>query len=182
MTSSDKKKTGILVLLLIVGGVSWYFFVYRPTLIPAADPAAQVAAAKSKGNKPPGDAQIHWPDPPGNLDVGQRNLFRYGQKPEPPKPAAIPSSVFERPTQPSNPPPPPPLPQQQPFKAFKYEGFSVIKNGKPLASLSEGGNTYTVREGECLFGQYCITRVTENVVEIQDTLLKRSQTFTRTTQ
>jgi hypothetical protein len=182
MTSSDKKKTGILGLLLIVAGVAWYFFVYRPTLIPAAD-AAQVAA-KAKTIKHLGNAQIVWPDPPANLNVGQKNLFTYREVPVPPKPAAPSSDVF-RPAQP--PPGPsteirPTVPQPPPFKAFKYDGFSMPKNGKPLASLSEGGITYQAKEGDCVLGQYCITRITENVIEIQDIQLKRSQTITRSTQ
>ena len=67
-----------------------------------------------------------------------------------------------------------------PFKSFKYEGLSVIKNsGRILGALSEGGNSYQVKEGDCLMGQYCITRLTERDVEIEDLLLKRRQTFTR---
>jgi hypothetical protein len=186
MTASDKKKTGILALLLVLAGVSWYFFVYRPTLTPAAEEAAKVAAAKKKATKPLGDAQLRLDltDPPADLDVGQKNLFQYRQKPAPPKPPTPVTNVFQAPP----PPPPapgdqkPPAPAPPPYKAFKYEGFSMIKNGKPLASLSEGGITYQAKEGDCVLGQYCITRITENVIEIQDILLKRSQTVTRSTQ
>jgi hypothetical protein len=185
MTASDKKKTGILALLLLIGGLSWYFFIYRPTLIPAADATAKAADAKKKAIKPLGDAQLHTDliDPPGNLDVGQKNLFQYRQKPVPPKPAT--PNVF--PSPPPSPiidskPQPPSQPAPAPYKAFKYDGFSMIKNGKPLASISEGGITYQAKEGDCVLGQYCITRITENVIEIQDILLKRSQTVSRTTQ
>jgi hypothetical protein len=33
---------------------------------------------------------------------------------------------------------------------------------------------------EAAFQQYCVTRLTENLVELEDQLLKRRQTFTRT--
>jgi hypothetical protein len=76
-----------------------------------------------------------------------------------------------------HPPPPPPPP---PFKSFRYEGFSSVKDGgKLLASITESGNSYTVREGECLMGQYCISKLTEALVEIEDLQLKRKQTFMR---
>jgi phage protein U len=65
------------------------------------------------------------------------------------------------------------------FKTFRYEGYSLGTKGKMLAALSESGNTYTVEEGECLMGQYCVRRITENQVEIEDVFQKRRQTFTR---
>jgi hypothetical protein len=54
--------------------------------------------------------------------------------------------------------------------------------GKILGSLTDpqGGNTYEVKEGDCLMGQYCVTRLTENLIEIEDLQLKRRQSFTRT--
>jgi hypothetical protein len=36
-----------------------------------------------------------------------------------------------------------------------------------------------VREGECLMGQYCISKLDERMVEIEDLQLKRKQTFMR---
>jgi hypothetical protein len=187
MTASDKKKTALLVLLMIVAGLSWYFFVYRPTLIPAAEASKKAAAEKKKPVKPIGDAQLHLEltDLPTNTDVGQKNLFQYRQKPQaPPKPSTS-GPAFPVPvTPPVSPGPstPPPV-SAPPYRAFKYEGFSVPgKNGKILASLTESGNTYYVKEGDCLMGQYCISRITESLIEIQDILLKRPQTVPRTQQ
>jgi hypothetical protein len=180
MISADKKKTVILVALLAVAGLSWYY-VYRPTTGPASNPANK-AVSKAKAPKVGLDAQIRL-DLIGKStsgDVGRKNLFQYYQRPapKPPEPVrpVMQTQVFQTPTTPSTPVAPPP----PPFKAFRYEGFSVAKNStKILGSITEGGNTYSVWEGECVMGQYCITRLTENLVEIEDLLLKRRQTFTR---
>jgi phage protein U len=68
-----------------------------------------------------------------------------------------------------------------PWKPFRYEGFSVSKGGgKILGSITESGNTYEVKEGDCMMGQFCVTRLTESMVEIEDLQLKRKQTFTFT--
>jgi hypothetical protein len=117
---------------------------------------------------------------PGAADeAGRKNLFQYRQRPLPAQPPQRPAIT-----------PPPPITQVQApiiqssnsspvFKAFRYEGYSLGTAGKMLAALSESGNTYTVEEGECLMGQYCVRRITENQVEIEDVFQKRRQTFTR---
>lgn len=182
MTASDKKKTVILVLLLLGAAASWYY-VYRPAA--GGGPSAPVkAAAKPKPVKIGQDAAIRTDLVPNtsSVDIGRINLFDYRQRqvavskqPESTRPAPPPQPsrpiVFD---QPAAPPPP------QPWRPFKYEGFSVSKNGgKILASITESGVTYEVNEGGC-FQQYCVTRLTENLVELEDQLLKRRQTFTRT--
>jgi hypothetical protein len=98
--------------------------------------------------------------------------------------AAKPPEAVRPVTQPTFTPPQPSAaiqvqPPVQAWKPFRYEGFSLMKGGKPLGSISEGGTTYEVKEGDCMMGQYCITRLTESLVEIEDLQLKRKQTFTR---
>lgn len=183
MTASDKKKTVVLVLLLIVAGGLWWWM-YGSTAITTNNATAAKAGKKAAKLSPTQDSQIRtdWiVDTSSNL-VGRRNLFAYKPKPAPPKPPEIVRppitplttvQVVEPPRAPQPPPPPP-------FKAFRYEGFSVNRgNGKLLGSISESGNTYKVAEGDCVMGQYCITRLTESQVEIEDLVLKRKQTFTR---
>ena len=55
------------------------------------------------------------------------------------------------------------------------------ESGKILAAISEGGNVYQLELGECIQGTYCISRLSETEVEIEDLQLKRKQTFRRVT-
>lgn len=183
MTTSDKKKTVVLVVLLLGAGLSSYYSFYHSTAGGGSSTPVK-AAAKPKPLKVGQDAAIRTDLVPNtsSVDIGRINLFDYRQKqvavskqPESTRPAPPPQPsrpiVFDQPVA-----PPPP----QPWRPFKYEGFSVSKNGgKILASITESGVTYEVNEGAC-FQQYCVTRLTENLVELEDQLLKRRQTFPRT--
>jgi hypothetical protein len=182
MTASDKKKTAILIVLIIVAVGAWVRMA-RTDSTPSTGGSAATPGGKSKALSATGDAQIRYDilETGSSAEVGRRNLFAYRTKPAPPKPIetvrpVIPPPVVAdtpRPVQPIVPPPPP-------FRSFRYEGFSVNRGtGKILGSLTESGNTYEVEEGECLMGQYCITRLTETLIEIEDLQLKRKQTFTR---
>jgi hypothetical protein len=116
---------------------------------------------------------------PSEGDVGKSNLFIYPPKPAP-KPTVVATSIppYVPPTNPT--PTTPIVPPPPPFRAFKYEGMSVQKNsGKILAAISEGGNVYQLEMGECIQGTYCVSRLTETDVEIEDLQLKRKQTFRR---
>ena len=185
MTASDKKKTGILAVLLVIAGISWYSM-YQPAAGPEPGTPPK-AASKAPAQKINQDAQI-WLDIVGKTssgDVGRKNLFQYGQKPAP-KPVEPVRTTFVSPqtgpsvpTPPPNPVPPPP----PPFRAFRYEGFSVSKGGgRMLGSITEGGNTYEVRDGDCVMGQYCVTRLTEGLIELEDLQTKQRRSFTRTQQ
>ena len=182
MITSDKKKAALLGLLVVLAVLSWYF-VMRPGMTTATAGAATKPAGATKPIKlGPATIDLALLKEQSTNDVGQKNIFAFREKPVPkPTPSVVPSQAIipVSPPQPTAfvPPQPPPPP---PFKSFKYEGLSVIKNsGKILGALSEGGNSYQVKEGDCLMGQYCITRLTERDVEIEDLLLKRRQTFTR---
>ena len=182
MTPSDKKKTGILAVLLVIAGISWYSM-YQPAAGPEPG-APPKAASKAPAQKINQDAQIRLEivGKTSSSDVGRKNLFQYGQKPAP-KPVEPPRGFTPAPTpivsviQTSGPPSPPPPP---PFRAFRYEGFSVSKGGgRMLGSITEGGSTYEVREGECVMGQYCVTRLTEGLIELEDLQTKQRRSFTR---
>lgn len=178
MTASDKKKTVILVVLLIVAGVTWGW-IYRSGAT-ASTPAAE--AKEAKGKKLPKAVQsaqinLHLLENEPAEEVGRKNLFQYRQAPLPPKPPET-SRPFVPPQNSAPPVYVPPTPATPQSKAFRYEGFSS-KGGRILASISEGGNTYQVTEGECVMGQYCVRRLTESLLEIEDLQLKSSRTFTR---
>jgi len=189
MTASDKKKAQVLVGLILIAGLTWYF-VYRPGVVSSSNeaekkkPGGKVAAAKK-----PQDPTIHIELLGGDAaagEVGRKNIFQYRQKPLPPGsvnsvPKPIPGPIVTN----TQPPPPyvAPTPQPPPFKAFKYDGLSFAgssKNGKMVASLTEGTNSYQVKLGECLMGQYCVRQITENMIEIEDLQLKQRKQFTRT--
>jgi hypothetical protein len=185
MTASDKKKTALLAVLLAAAALFAYNG-FRPASGTEANPPAK-NLAKTPAAKPGQSAQIQI-DILDNLqasEVGRKNLFQYRQTQKAPEPQrggftpALLQPIQPTPTQ----PPPPSQPPPPPFKSFRYEGFSVSKGGgKILGSLTDpqGGNTYEVKEGDCLMGQYCVTRLTENLIEIEDLQLKRRQSFTRT--
>jgi len=180
MTASDKKKLTALIVLVVLAGVVW-FWLYRPFSSSSSGSAAAKAPSKTKDAKVAQDAQIRLDllKDIGADDVGRKNLFQYRQKALPQPQQQVRTQVIPQPT----PPPviqeriPPPVRQS---KVFRYEGFSLpTNNGKMLASLSEGGTTYYAREGECIMGQYCVRRITEQTVEIEDIVLNSRQTFSR---
>lgn len=181
MTAPEKTRLRILIALVVVAGLAWYF-VYRPSSVSSTDVPGTRAANPAKDLKVAQEAQIRLDLLEGIAaeDAGRKNLFQYREKPLPPQPPQPRPQITSTPPMVSTPipsrEPPPPA-----FKAFRYEGFSLVpKTGKMLASLSESGNSYEVVEGECLMGQYCVRRITENLVEIEDVFLNRRQTFTRT--
>lgn len=181
MTASDKKKSAILVVLLIVAGVTWGW-IYRSGTTALTPGPAEKAVKGAKAPKPLQDAQIRLDllqSEPAD-DVGRKNLFQYRQAPLPPRPPEtsrpyVPPTITQTPI--NQAPTPPAAPQS---KSFRYEGFSMLsKKSGILATISEGGNTYSVREGDCVMGQYCVRRLTERDLEIEDLQLKSSRTFTR---
>lgn len=189
MTTTDKKKVALLGLLIALAVVSW-FFVFRPIMMTAsttpaateAKPGAKKATIKANQD---GKLNLGGLDKPSTGDIGKRNLFQFPPK-QPPRPNPLTTTAPPAFTPPTSVPIPTPItPPTPPFKTFKYEGVSVNRGtGKILGALSEGGNTYQVKEGDCLLGQYCVVRLTETAVELEDvqTNPKRRQEFRRTVQ
>jgi len=188
MTTTDKKKVTLLGLLVVLGIVSW-IYVFRPIMMPAATPNTAAAPGTIKPKQIKGDQagkiNLEALQRPSTGDIGRRNLFQFPPK-QPPRPLVSittpPAASFQTtappPTIISAPPPPP-------FRQFKYEGVSVMRgSGRIIGALSEGGNTYQVKEGDCLMGQYCVTRLTEALVEVEDVQSnpKRRQEFRRIVQ
>lgn len=180
MTASDKKKTGVLVVLLLVAGVTWGWM-YRSGITPSTPGPAEKAEKGAKAPKALQDAQIRFDllktEPAEG--VGRKNLFQYRQAPLPAR-AAEPVRSYAPPpitSTPINQATTTPVTPQS--KSFRYEGFSASKTAGILATISEGGNTYSVRQGDCVMGQYCVRRLTERDLEIEDLQLKSSRTFTR---
>jgi hypothetical protein len=186
MNATDKKKTMLLGLLVVLAGVSWYF-VFSPIMFPSTGsvPANSGGPGRSKPFKVVPSAVINLSllEKPSESEVGQRNLFVYPPK-APPKPTVTPVAAPPSPPQPIQ-PSVPVTPPQPPFRAFKYEGMSVKKDsGRILAAISEGGNVYQLEQGECIQGTYCINRLSETEVEIeeiQQNQQRRRQTFRRVT-
>jgi hypothetical protein len=88
-------------------------------------------------------------------DGAERDLFKFKPKPAPPPP---PRPVVERPAPTpqapvrTGPPPPPPI-------TLKFVGYIEAKDGRKIASLSDGRGVITAREGDTVLGQYKIWRV-----------------------
>jgi len=183
MTASDKKKAQIFVALLVVAGLTW-FLVYRTGAVTSPANVAK-KTTKTKAPKQLGDPTIH-----GELvqsvdvgsEVGRKNIFQYRQKPLPPAPPApprpVPVPITNTPPTVFTPPPPPaPV-----MKTWKYDGFSISgspKDGKAMASITDGNNSYQLGVGECLMGQYCVRKINEKEIEIEDVQLKLRRTFPR---
>jgi hypothetical protein len=178
MTTSDKKKTQVLLGLLVVAGLTWVF----------AFKSGDVRTTPRKDKKKP-MVQRTFPDATIRLEllddaarlgaIGQNDIFRYRQKPlaaSLPGPAPIPPAQSLTNRAADVPPQPPAAP---PGKAWKYEGFT--KSGdKLVASLTEGNTSYpVVTLGDCLMGVYCVRSIAENVIEIEDLQLRQLRSFQR---
>lgn len=183
MTASDKKKAQIFVALLVIAGLTW-FLVYRTAGVTSPAGVAK-KTTKPKPVKPLGDPTIHTKliqSVDAGSEVGRKNIFQYRQKPLPPAPPAPPRPV---PVPVSSAPPPPFVPPPPPapvMKTWKYDGFSIMgspKDGKAMASITDGNNSFQLGVGECLMGQYCVRKINEKEIEIEDVQLKLRRTFPR---
>jgi hypothetical protein len=182
MTASDKKKAQIFVALLVIAGLTWSL-VYRTGGVTSPANVAK-KTPKTKAAKQLGDPTIHREliqAVDAGSGVGRKNIFQYRQKPlplappAPPRPNPVPQ-VSSAPPPPFVPPPPPaPV-----MKTWKYDGFSIMgstKDGKAMASITDGNNSYQLGVGECLMGQYCVRKINEKEIEIEDVQLKLRRTF-----
>src|SRR5262245_24412797 len=172
---------GVLVLTLVLG--------YRMNRPPTTE-AVQSPEAKPTTKGPvASDARIRLDiveNPDNAADIGQKNLFQYGQRREPSRPVPPGGREIARPSVPSvtqpppapvvppppvGPPPPPPVP-------FRFSGFAVM-NSSLTAFLTDdsGVKHYNVSAGEVLMGRYRITQITDKAVEVEDIQFNRRQTL-----
>ena len=146
---------GVLVVALIITR-GWSLF--SADGLPGPSNQAGTTRAAPNEDGPLDPAQLHVrlealqearPDP-GKVE---RDPFRF--KPIPP-PAPSPVSRPPGPEGPVGPPPPSPVPQLP----LKLMGFVELPSGLKLANLSDcKGNTWSVREGEDVDGQYRLVKI-----------------------
>jgi len=186
MSRRDRQRISIFVVLLVVLGLTLVLG-YRMNQ-PATTAAVQSPEAKPTTKVPvASDARIRLDiveNPDNSADIGQKNLFQYGQRREPPQPVRPAGRVEAKPPVPSvtqpppvvpqppaGPPPPPPVP-------FRFSGFAVMNSSLTAFLTDESGvKHYNVSAGEVLMGRYRITQITDKAVEVEDIQFNRRQTL-----
>jgi len=169
---------GVLVLTLVLG----YRMNRPPTTAavqtPETKPATKIPAAS--------DARIRLDiveNPDNSADIGQKNLFQYGQRREPSRPVSPGAAAAAKPpvpvvTQPTPVVPPPVVPPPPPPIPFRFSGFAVMNSSLTAFLTDESGvKHYNVSAGEVLMGRYRITQITDRAVEVEDIQLNRRQTL-----
>lgn len=164
-----KKRQQILLGVLGIGvGVAAYVNWPQSTVTPAAGngtTARRQAATKAAAR--PGDSDVRIealgekrPLPGGS----ERNLFKFKPRyvpppPPPPRPVAPPMA-----TAPVGPPPAPPVPQIP----LKFIGLIESPGSPRMAVLSDGrGAPVYGKEGDAVLGQYRITRIGAESIEME---------------
>jgi hypothetical protein len=171
--TADKNKTLLLIVVLIVGGLTYHRMIgfetvtAPATVAKAASPPEAVQDAKIRIDL----LEFSLPD-----NVGKKNLFQYQQRQSPAKPSDTPRGLSSISI--TNLEGAPVSPSVPSFGPFRYEGFSLTKETrKILASVSDGRSSYQLEQGEYLLGRYWVTRITESLVEIEDIQQKSRRTF-----
>ena len=158
---SDRNK---LIVLLVLLGV-FLAVNFRNSFSPAATSVSgrPTPAGGRPGSRIP-DAEI-LPDQvdssaPSAVAEAKRNIFQYGQAAQP---------VGQRPRVAKvedTPPPPPPPPPPAPVRFF---GFSQGSAGGPRrVFLTNGEETFIIREGDVFMRRYRLVRVGNDNVEIEE--------------
>lgn len=159
---SDRNK-----LLVLLGLVAVFVVVnLRDSGSPAATsisgrPQSQ-AGGKPSARIPDADLKLGSLESAGLADPSEakRNIFQYGQPAQPAGPRRTPTpTVVEAP-----PPPPPPPP---PARFFGFAQASA--GGARRVFLTNGEDTFIVREGEVFMQRYRLVRVGKDNVEIEET-------------
>jgi hypothetical protein len=187
MSRRDRQRLSIFVVLIAV-------LVLTVVLGYRMNTPAITSAVQSPETKPAtkaltaNDARIRLDiveNPDSAQDIGQKNLFQYGQRrvaaspsrpgargttaeANPPVPAVTPP-VPVVPQAPPGPPPPPPIP-------LKYTGFAVVSSSLTAFLTDDSGvRHYNVSAGEVLMGRYRISQITDKTVEVEDLQVPRRQ-------
>jgi hypothetical protein len=189
MSRRDRQRLSIFVVLIAVL-VLTVVLAYRMNT-PAVTSAVQSPETKPATKAPTAnDARIRLDiveNPDTAHDIGQKNLFQYGQRRVPSGPsssggrgttpeAKLPAPPVTQPVPvvpqaPPAPPPPPPIP-------LKYTGFAVVSSSLTAFLTDDSGvKHYNVSAGEVLMGRYRISQITDKTVEIEDLQVPRRQTL-----
>lgn len=193
--SENRRNLVALAVLLPLAFVAFYFGVLRSggtapaktTTARAAADSTAPAAPRRRSDRPTGPTVRVAPslDPMLRLDLlgsvetntyeGRgRNIFEArAEEIEIPKPvASARKETAPLPEQPVNtgPPPPPPI-------NLKFFGFANRPGEPRRIFLSQGEDVFVGGEGDIVARRYRIVRITQNAVEIEDTLNNNRQTI-----
>lgn len=182
MSRQDRQKLSIFLVLLAVLGLT-LILGYRMNR-PASTAAVQTPETKPPAKPPaPTDARIRLDvveNPETEGEIGQKNVFQYGQRRPAPAPQTLPPGPGASsapappvvtppvPAVPAPPPPPPPVP-------LKFTGFAVINSSLTAFLSDDSSRHYNVTAGEILMGRYRITQITDRAVEVEDLQYNRRQ-------
>ena len=158
---------GVLVAVLLVV-VWWNFIVPAAPLAPpiaGVAPRGPAAAVRGPASVPGQVEPLHLarlttekPEPEG----GERDPFRFGERPAPAQaPAEQPAvaAATPQPHVPTGPPPPPPI-------TLKFIGLVDTSDQRKIAVLSDGQNVFYGRVGEVVDGRYRIERISAESIEM----------------
>lgn len=153
----------LLVLLIVLMGVVWYWYVPTVPSVPASNQASG-APAVAPGQLPvPDPLRLDALRPSSELAEAGRNPFVFGQG----NVASAPGTSFVTTPQPGPPagpapPPPPQVPQGPPPIPLRLTGLTVVQaGGRALVTLKDPStNTlYQAFEGDIVDGRYRVVRV-----------------------
>jgi hypothetical protein len=184
MSRRDRQRLSIFVVLIAVL-VLTLVLGYRMNS-PATTSAVQAPETKPAAKAPTAnDARIRLDiveNPDSAQDIGQKNLFQYGERRAPSTPVTrgrtaevkppVPVVTQPVPVVPQTPPPPPPPPPIP----LRYTGFAVVSSSLTAFLTDESGvKHYNVSAGEVLMGRYRISQITDKTVEVEDLQFSRRQ-------
>ena len=173
----------VLIVVLVLTLVLGYRMNRPPTTSAVQSPETKPAPKAPTAN----DARIRLDiveNPDTAHDIGQKNLFQYGQRRLPSRPGPpdateevkppVPAVTQPVPVVPQTPPPPPPPPPIP----LKFTGFAVLNSSLTAFLTDDSGlRHYNVSAGEVLMGRYRITQISDKAVEVEDLQFSRRQTL-----
>jgi hypothetical protein len=186
MSRRDRQRLSIFFVLIVVLALTLVLG-YRMNS-PAPASAVQSPETKPATKAPTAnDARIRLDiveNPDTAQDIGQKNLFQYGERRVPSRPGPdrppqevkppVPPVTQPVPVVPQTPPPPPPPPPIP----LKFTGFAVLNSSLTAFLTDDAGlRHYNVSTGEVLMGRYRITQISDKTVEVEDLQLSRRQSL-----
>jgi hypothetical protein len=167
-TSSRRQVVLLCALVAALLVIVWWNFV-----VPSAPLAPPSVAASARPAAPGVRSQTNVPGQVESLRLasltadrpqpegGERDPFRFGERPAPPRGAGDQpvAAVRPQPPVPTGPPPPPPI-------TLKFIGVVDTADKRKIAVLSDGQNVFYGREGEIVEGRYRIERISAESIEM----------------